>query len=385
MRTKKLNKIYILSFLFTLHMSISAYVNSTFLSNIISEKYVGIIFTASAVMTLFLLSESAQLLKYFGNKTTSLWFVLFNMLSLVGLINYTEAWIVILSFIVFSTTNSLVLLSLDIFIEHFSDEKSLGKTRALYLTIISLAWMISPLITSNLITREEGGYIAVYKIAFGIVLFMAIGLVFSVKHFQDKTYEKTAFLKTYQFLKKNKHVLAITMLNFLLLYTPIYLLNHVGLGWSDIGVIFTIMLMPFVLFSLPLGFIIDKYHIRKSTLIAVGFSILIISTFFVSFITTTSVCIWAIVLFTTRTGATIIETSSEIYFFAHVKEEDAHLLSTFRDMVPVSLVIAPVIATSFFLLFPFKYIFAFLAVIMLTGFYYIPHLRHHHVGLNQNK
>ena len=59
---------YVLAFLFTLHISISAYVNSTFLTKIVSEKYVGLLYTVAAIITLVLLSQSARILKYFGNR-----------------------------------------------------------------------------------------------------------------------------------------------------------------------------------------------------------------------------------------------------------------------------------------------------------------------------
>ena len=43
----------------------------------------------------------------------------------------------------------------------------------------------------------------------------------------------------------------------MVIYTPIYLHEHIGLPWSDIGIIFTIMLLPFVLFEFPAGKLAD--------------------------------------------------------------------------------------------------------------------------------
>lgn len=106
--------------------------------------------------------------------------------------------------------------------------------------------------------------------------------------------------------------------------------------------------------------------------------IIIASTFAISFITTKSVYIWGLVLFLTRTGASIVETTGEVYFFTHTKEEDAYLLSIYRDMTPVAYIIAPMLATVVFMYAPFKYLFAILAVILLGTFYYIPKLKHNH-------
>jgi MFS family permease len=335
-----------------------------------------------------MLSKSANILKYFGNRRLTLGLLLVNMLSLVGMITSRDVYIVGASFVAFVSTNTMILFCIDIFIEHFSKDRTVGKVRGLYLTIINLAWLSSPILASYLITRE-GGYKTVYIIAFIATIIMTIGLFFSVKTFKDKVYKKTPFLETYRYLKTNHHMLAITIINFILqffyswmvIYTPIYLHQHIGLAWGQIGIIFTIMLSPFVLFSLPIGILIDKYHVKKRTLLYVGFILISIFTFIIAGITTKSIALWAIILFMTRMGASIIETTSEIYFFTHIKEEEAYILSVFRDMMPVAYIIAPLISTLIFIFLPFKFLFVILSIILLTGLYYIPRLKHNHENI----
>jgi MFS family permease len=375
---------YILSFFFTLHMSLPAYVNSTFLTQFINEKYVGIVYTLASLATLVLLSRSANILKYFGNKRLTLVLLLINVLSLVSLIISSNPYLIGFSFIVFLSTNSLIFLCIDIFIQHFGNPETVGKTRSFYLTIISLAWMISPLISVSLI--DKAGYIYVYVLAFMTAIIVTFGLLFSVKTFTDKVYKKTAFLETFRQLKKNRHVLAITVINFILqffyawmiIYTPIYLHEHIGLGWDKIGIIFAIMLSPFVLFNMPIGLIIDRKYIKKRNLLYLGIIIMSLSTLLIPFIYSKSILIWAIILFITRTGASLIETTSEIYFFTHIKEEDAYLLGIFRDMNPVAFIISPLIATLIFILLPFEFLFIILGILILSGLYFIPHLKHNH-------
>lgn len=384
-RITKINRMYVLSFLFTLHIALSAYVNSTFLSGIIKTEYVGILYTLSSIITLLLLSKSANILKFFGNKKLTLWLLLVNMLSLVGMITSKNPYIIGVSFIVFISTNTQIMFCIDIFIQHFGNKKTIGKNRGLYLTIINLAWMASPMIAAFLITKE-GGYKAIYILAFIATIIMTIGLFFSVKTFKDRTYKKTPFLETYRYLKTNRHMLAITVINFILqffyawmvVYTPIYLYQHIGLTWDKIGIIFTIMLAPFVIFSFPVGILIDKYHVKKRTLLYIGFIIISLSTFLISRVSTANILIWGAILFSTRVGASIIETTSEIYFFTHIKEEEAYLLGVFRDMTPVAYIIAPLLSTLIFIFLPFKSLFIILSIILLAGFYYIPHLKHNH-------
>ncbi len=390
----KINRMYILSFLFTLHIALSAYVNSTFLTKIMPEKYVGILYTISSLVTLVLLSKSINMLKHIGNRKFILWALLINMISLVGMITSKNPYIIGSSFILLSTTNTLVIFSIDIFIEHFENPLNIGKTRGLYLMIINLAYMLSPLITAFLITRE-GGFISIYIISFIATVIMTLGLFLSVKTFKDSTYRKTPFIETYNYLKTNHHMMAITMINFILqfffvlmvVYTPIYLYKHIGFGWDEIGVIFTVMLAPFVIFGLPIGILVDKYHFNKRTLLYIGILIMSISTFLMSFISMKSIALWALVLFMTRMGASITETTSEIYFFTHIGEEDTYLLSIFRDMTPVAYIVGPLFSTFIFLFLPFKFLFAILGLITISSLYYIPRLKHNHNhGIsNQNK
>lgn len=378
----KIRRMYMLSFLFTFHIALSSYINSTFLTNIISEKYVGMLYTLSSLLALALLSKSVNVLKYFGNKKLTLLFLIFNMLALVGIISSVSPILTSISFIVFSATNTLVLFCIDIFIEHFSDPTKTGKTRGLYLTIINIAWMLSPLISAMLISKT-GGYTFIYVLAFILVAIMTIGLVFSVRTFKDKVYTKTPFMQTFRYLISNRHMWAIVSINFLLqffyawmvVYTPIYLYDHLGFTWDQIGIAFTFMLAPFVLLGLPLGILVDKYHVKRRNLLKIGFAIAIISTISISFITSMNVIIWAVVLFMTRVGASMIETASEIYFFDHIDDQDANLLSIYRDMYPVAYIIAPTVATLVFLVLPFEYLFIILGMILTIGFYLIPKLR----------
>ncbi|MDQ5971783.1 MAG: hypothetical protein QG566_729 [Patescibacteria group bacterium] len=382
---KKIYRVYILAFIFTLHIALSAYANSSFLALNVGESYVGTLYTIAAILNLLLLSNTSFILKYFGNRRLVLVFLMINMASLATLIVSSNPVYIALAFISFVVTNTLVLFCIDIFIEHFGTPKTVGRTRGFYLTVTNLAWIASPVLAGFLITHE-GGYRAIYMVAFVMAILMSLGMFLFVKKFRDKTYVKTPFLKIYKFLKTNTHIRAITLINFILqfffaimvIYVPLYLNIHIGLSWQKLGIIFTMMLLPFVLLGIPLGKLIDKYHVRKRFLLTIGFLVMAISTMFISQMNTQSVLFWGILLFMTRVGAAIVETTSEIYFFTHVREEDAYLLSIFRDMHPVSYVIAPLLGSLFLLFFPFKFLFIALGIFTLVGLYYVTQLKHRH-------
>lgn len=385
--SKKVKNIYIISFFFSLHIALSAYVNSTFLTNAISEHYVGILYAVSSFIILFMLSRSSHILAKIGNKKFILLLLLVNMISILTLIKVEIPFIIGIAFVTFQSTNTLVFFCLDIFMEHFANPKILGKSRGTYLTINNLAWMLSPMLSGFLIAKD-GGYKTIYLLALLAVITMTLGLIKSVKTFRDPKYTKAPFLSTYKFLEKNNHIFAINMIFFILqffyvwmiIYTPIYLNEHVGLPWDKIGIIFTIMLVPFVLLGIPVGRFIDKYHISKRRLLYIGILIMGFSTLMIPFINYgASFWVWAIVLFMTRVGASMIETTSEIYFFTHVKENQSNLLSFFRDMSPVAFLVAPLLGTAIISFVDIRYMFFILSFVIFLALNYVSKLKHHHL------
>jgi MFS family permease len=128
--------------------------------------------------------------------------------------------------------------------------------------------------------------------------------------------------------------------------------------WGHIGIIFTIMLTPFVILSFPLGKLSDKFFISA------------FFTMLIPFIVEPKLWIWALVLFATRVGAAIIEIMSESYFFKSVTEENADIISFFRNTGPLSYIIAPLIALPIFMVIPsFKYLFFVLGGVLLYGLF----------------
>lgn len=194
-------------------------------------------------------------------------------------------------------------------------------------------------------------------------------------NFIDPKYKKISVKKTATFFVKNKNVSKIYLINLILkfffawmvIYTPIYLHHTLGLGWSQIGIIFTIMLLPFVILSYPLGRLSDT--MGEKQMLMWGFLIAALATLSIPFISTPTVWMFALTLFCTRVGAATIEVMSESYFFKSVSEENADAISFFRNTGPVSFIIAPLLAVPVLYYVPsFKYIFFVLGAIMLGGY-----------------
>jgi lipopolysaccharide export LptBFGC system permease protein LptF len=81
---------------------------------------------------------------------------------------------------------------------------------------------------------------------------------------------------------------------------------------------------------------------------------------------------WALVLFATRIGASIVEVSNESYFFKHVKENDTALISLIRIARPLSFIVAPLFALPVIYFTSYSSSFYFLAFFVLLGLFFIP-------------
>ena len=152
----------------------------------------------------------------------------------------------------------------------------------------------------------------------------------------------------------------------MVVYVPLYLEKYIGFSWSEIGLMFTIMLLPFVFFELPIGEMADEKYGEKEFL-TVGFIVMGLTTLFLSFITAKVFWMWATLLFITRIGASFVEISSESYFFKQVHPDKSDVISFFRMNRPISFIIAPILATITLQFVPFQYIFILVGALMIIG------------------
>lgn len=127
----------------------------------------------------------------------------------------------------------------------------------------------------------------------------------------------------------------------MVIYTPIYLLQA-GFSWIEIGKMFTVMLLPFVIIEYPAGYIADKY-IGETELLSIGFAIMAISIF--ALMTVNSFVGMMLALLCSRVGASLVEIMRETYFYKKVRSGDLDMMETFRNMNPIAHIIAPATAT----------------------------------------
>lgn len=364
--------VYILGFLFALHMTLPIYINSSFLSGLSSERFVSIIYSIGSIATILIFITIPAILRKFGRYKTISAFIILEFVSLLALSFFKSLIILILFFILNLIAIAIIGFVIDLFLENISSDNKTGKIRGTFLTTINTAWIVSPLITSFILTN--GDYWKIYIASATLLIPVFFITKHNLKNLKDNAYVKIPFLKTIKEIWTNKDIKSVFMVGFLMqfffawmvIYTPLYLHNQIGFSWNQIGVLFSVMLLPYILTELPLGKIADN-KLGEKEIMSIGFIIMAISTGMMSFIAGGNFFLWMTILFLTRIGASMVEIMSETYFFKKIDSSQIQIISAFRTAKPLAYIIAPIAATILFSFIEFKFIFIILGFLMFYG------------------
>lgn len=372
-RTHMIYTVAVIGFIYTLHLVIPMYSNSSFLSLFADEKTLGFIYMAGAAITVLGYLTVPHLIRRFGNYVTILWLIVAQMILFYELIASNNAAILAIVFALQSAVIAMIGLCMDVFLEVYTDRETIGTTRGLYTATLNASWVIGPLIGSLLINGTNN-YRNTY-VAGLAMLFPLLYLVFkNFPRFKDPNY---MHLTPWQLVKHVSHnvnwswlFLANLILQvfyaWMVVYSPLYLSRTVGFSWESIGIILTVMLLPFPLIQYPLGRLADKRYGEKE-IMALGFVVMAVSTISLAYIDSASVWLWALGLFMTRVGAASAEIMMETYFFKTVSARDTAALGLFRVTRPLAYFIAPLV-TGFGMMFTTdRYIFVIIGVISLIA------------------
>ena len=374
-RNNQLYIIFISNIFFSLHFYLIYFLNSTFLSTFFSDSQLSTLYILGSILDIFLLINAPHILNKLGNYKFIISVIVIEFLATIGLVVTTNHFAIGFYFILHLICISLILFNLDIFIEStLSDEDDTGSVRAIFLTITSICEVLSPTILALLLFRNS------FTIVYLVSAFFLIPLFFIIRKFKKMPTTVIPGIRireTILIYIRNKDIYNIFNIQFQLqlfyafmgIYMPLYLQKYIGFSWTEIGLIFTIMLLPFVFIEVPVGRLADQKYGEKEFL-TIGFVIMTIATICISFITAKSFIIWASILFITRIGASIVEISSDTYFFKQVDQSKTNIISLYRIARPLSFIVAPILATLSLQFIPFQFVFILIGFCMILGAHY---------------
>lgn len=361
--------------LLSFHFFFVYFINSKYLSGILSEKTVGYTYAVGSLLNILIFVYAPAFLRRFGNYKLTLIIGLLELLALLGLAYTTTPILIVGLFILHQGVGPALFYCMDIFTESFSTAEEMGNIRGVYLTIQNIPPVITPAIVGLILIKPE--YWKIYLVGALFLIPFFILIISNFRNFKDPEYPVIDLKQALKKFYNDKKIFDVFIDHFLLhvfyawtvIYIPLYLTNHIGFSWGEVGIILSIMLLPFIIFQIPIGRMEDKYHDEKHVLV-LGFSIMAASFMLIPFIHEKSLILWAAVLFVSRIGASIVEVSSESYFFKHINPSNAGFISFFRMTRSLPFFVIPPIVGLTLLVADFPFIFFIAGALMLIGVRY---------------
>ncbi|MBU6390419.1 MFS transporter [Patescibacteria group bacterium] len=374
-RRRIFKAIYMIGFFFGLANAVPAYISSEFLAQYAGTKTVGLVFIASAIVTLAIFSVIGRLLKKYGDFAVATFLAALAILALLGLVLLNNPWLIFLLYIIYSVSGSILYFSLDIFLVTNLTENITGTVRGSFMSIYNSAWIMAPIIAGLIMATGNYRYVFLASLIVFVPILSLIRESFG--HFKDSPYRNVSIVKIVRTLPRHQSTYKILASNFLLqffyswmiIYTPIYLHTYLGFSWVAVGIMFTVMLLPFALLEAPLGRLADTRFGEKEML-SIGFVIAALTTAALSFITMPIFLLWTAGLLATRIGASTIEIMNETYFFKKNQESHPEIIGLFRMTGPLAYIVAAFVATILLQFIDYRYLFLVLGFIMLWGLRY---------------
>lgn len=370
--------IYILSVLFALHNVLIIYVNSSFIEQYVPQTVVGSFYVMGSAIAVLIFLFITRVLRKVGNVKLTVYLTALEILMLIVLGFTTYPALVITAFVLFLVINPLLYLNLDIFSESLigDDEGSTGGKRGLVLTLMATAAVLGPLAIGPIVGAGDANLQNTYFVSAGIFSLFLVIILTRFRSFTDPEYSNLPVLAAISSFVKDLNIRYALCSQFLLqvcfswmiIYVPLYLNSVIGLSWSEIGIIISFGLLAYVLLEFPVGYLADNY-IGEKEMLAFGFFILALSIALISFITSHNPLVWIAVMFATRIGASLVESTTESFFFKHTKGNDTNYLSFFRLTRPLAFVFGGLLGSASLLYLSFSHIFLVLSVCMITGIF----------------
>ena len=367
---------YLIGFIMATSVSFLSYFQSSFLEEFIGIGFVSLFFVFANMATIIAISIFPKIIHKIGNYFTTKIVIILYAASLLSIAAASGRISATLSLLFFVITSNLIWINIDIFLEEVSSDESTGRVRATYLTCMNLGWMLGPVISARLIELADYPLSAFSGALIMIPFFLII--VYRKNNLTDKVKRtKQGTIESFKKLWKNKNLrgvfIATTALNIFysaaVLYIPIHLHQGLGIPWSQLGLIFSISLLPFILFQLPVGLLADKYFGEKEMMI-IGLFILFCSLFLFFYIKSPLALLWAAILFFSRIGAALVEATSNTYFFKNVSAEDLGFINIFRMSHSLGYLLGAAFSSLVLIFLGINYVFLTLAIVIIPVFYY---------------
>ncbi len=332
-----------MTLLYALHYAIPVYATSSYLHMYFNSSIVSATYVVGSIFALFASVRIAKSIKRFHTYNFTLGVAILEIL-VIGFFGLTEnPYLLPILFIAHFILQTLLYITLNVFIESFSAHAKIGSIRGLFLAILNMGILISPLIGGLILTHFS------FSVLYIVAASMLVPYLFLVhkylSHVPEPAYHTVNLVEALKQALRNKNLRAALIAELvvqsfyavMIIYSPLYLAT-LGIPLTTyLTIILPIALLPLVILPYELGLLADRKFGEKEMLI-IGLLILTVTTFLCVIITTPEVRLWAFVLLLSRIGASFVETMAFSYYFKKIGPEDPSLTALFINMHAVAVV-----------------------------------------------
>jgi predicted MFS family arabinose efflux permease len=126
------------------------------------------------------------------------------------------------------------------------------------------------------------------------------------------------------------------------------------------------MLVPFLFFEYPIGWLADK-ELGEKEMIIFFLSFMALATAWVYTLDRPVVWLWALALFLTRIGASAMEILRDSYFYKKIDGNDVDLIDFYRTARPMAYILAAGLSVLVVDTYSVREIFLLASLVLLTG------------------
>jgi len=358
---------FLYSFVGSLTISFFPNYLKTFFHN---DAYVGYVISFTAIIMLLSNFAARPLFKYFKNKLALFQIsILVHTLFYLALLFTLESTSLLVLLIIKTFFAVIGGLLLSLFIRGFATRNNLGQVEGSYFVVMNLAFLLGPLFGGLIANRYS--YFAVFAISSFISLLVHL-LVYH-QHFRNISLpdHSSLFANVGSYFKRRSlrylYFLSFGLISwwvFVYTFLPLYLKN-LGVTEAQIGLLFFALVIPLILFEIPLGKLADRYG--SKIFFVLGFFVLSICSFFLLFFHSLWIFFSFIIL--ASLGAALLEPTREIFFFRVTKKkESSDFLPVYRTSVDLAYLIFPFLFSNILLFSSYKFAFLFTFLVLVSFF-----------------
>ena len=342
LKKRLLSIAYIATVFFAFHYFLVYFLFSDFLNQYFSQTALSIIFAGSALISIIISNFFGDILKRYTNYRSLMFVIGLQFISTFSLIfaHSFNIFFIILFSIIHIILVTIIWVSINIFIEEFSDHENIGSIRGTVLTLYNFGAITAPFIAAQFFSLI--GYTGVFLLSSLSLLPLVYLTHRFFNHVIEPKYKHTNLFKDFKIIKKNINIRGVISSSFALnsfyavvnIYLILYLTQELRMPiLLYLGIITPISIIPFILIPYELGKYSDKiFGEKKAMLFGIFLMSFMVMSIYLFNIKTNNIFIWIIILFLARLGATITETENYAYFYKKIDGSSAGLIALFQNM-----------------------------------------------------